>query len=368
MKKIEKKIEKKADNKKEGKESPLQATAISSEKYDIRKREDRIGKYLKKYLNKFVFVEFKPEFLKGTKIENFMKGVPVPLRKKDIKEFAGGNGLKPNHIAENMAWVIGCDPNFKYADNYIQYMNTLFNYKIWEGMVKVGRDAAEDEDFDNACVHFRAALCMQPDYIHGMYSYARVCRSMYEVSHNQEYIGRFKAEALEFFEMITEIHPRFAQAYYYLGYSYLNMGLYNKAALVWEVFIKKSTNNKDRKEIKQRLEQIKDPKRIEEGCNLVLRGEYDAALDILEPYTNSKFDDWWPLYYYSGVSYYRLGQVPKAVSAFKKCLVINPIHLETMEELLSIYQSQKDKENVEKYRKKIDMVKKDIEKEMKNRR
>ncbi len=45
---------------------------------------------------------------------------------------------------------------------------------------------------------------------------------MYLASQNEEYVGRFKAEALEWFEILTEVHPKFAQGYYYLGYAYLN--------------------------------------------------------------------------------------------------------------------------------------------------
>ena len=50
---------------------------------DIRVREDRIGRYFKKYLNKFVFDEFSPKFMENSKAGDLMKGVPIPLRKKD---------------------------------------------------------------------------------------------------------------------------------------------------------------------------------------------------------------------------------------------------------------------------------------------
>ncbi|MEG0662385.1 MAG: hypothetical protein RR472_03830, partial [Anaerovoracaceae bacterium] len=238
----------------EKKQSLAQAMGITRtvirppEESDIRMREDRIGRYLQKHLNKFVFVEFSDAFLEKSKVKDIMKGIPIPLRKSDVKLFAGGEGLKPTHIAENMAWVMGCDPKFKYTQHYVDYLNKLFNYKIYEGMMKVGRDAAEQEDFDNACIHFRASLCMKPDYLHSMYSYARVCRSMYLASGNREYIGRFKAESLDYFELLTETHPRFAQAYYYLGYAYLNLGLYAKASAAWKGFLKFTRHGKDRKE------------------------------------------------------------------------------------------------------------------------
>ena len=154
---------------------------------------------------------------------------------------------------------------------------------------------------------------------------------------DKEYVGRFKAESLEYFEMITLFHPKFAQAYYYLGYAYLNMGLYKKAELTWEFFNKISRNSKDIKEIRSRIEQIREPVKIEEGCNAVLAGRFAEGINILEPFLRTKFNDWWPLYYYLGVAYERTGKRDVAVDLFKNALKLNPSHIETMLELADIY-------------------------------
>ena len=135
------------------------------EECDIQLREDRIGKYFRKYLNKFVFVEFSEEFMQKSKAGDLMRGVPIPLRKKEIKDFAGGEGIDMLVLAENMAWVMGCDPHFKHTKDYVAILKKLYNYKLYEGMMKEGRDAAERGDMDNACIHFRASLCMQYNYL-----------------------------------------------------------------------------------------------------------------------------------------------------------------------------------------------------------
>ena len=308
-------------------------------------------------------MEFSDEFLEKSKFKDIMQGVPIPLRKRDIKDFEGGEGLQATHIGENMAWVMGCDPKFKYTEKYVAYLKKLFNYKIYEGMLKEGRDAAEREDYDNACIHFRATLCMQPNYLHGMYSYARVCRSMYLSSSNQEYVGRFKAEALDYFELLTETHPRFAQGYYYLGYAYLNIGLYAKAFAAWQGFMKFSKNGKDKREIKKRMLQIQDPIRIEQGYTEILAGRYENGVDILESFLNSQYKDWWPLHYYLGVGYARTSQRKAAVNQLKRTLELNGSHIETMKELVSIFEDEGDKTNLVKYRKKIEIIEKDIARE-----
>jgi tetratricopeptide (TPR) repeat protein len=196
-----------------------------------------------------------------------------------------------------------------------------------------------------------------------MYSYAKVCRSLYEASSNKEYVGRFKAESMEYFELITEIHPRFAQAYYYLGYAYLNMGLYAKAQAAWKGFLRWSQNPKDTREIKGRIKQIADPVRIEEGYTDIMARRYSDGIDILEPYLSTQFKDWWPLHYYLGIAYDRLGRRGEAVARFKQTLALNGSHLETMEELTRIYREEGDKENAVKYENKIRLIRTELEKE-----
>ncbi len=348
--------------KKEEKQTLMQSIGVTRtvvrprEESDIQLREDRIGRYFRKYLNKFVFVEFSEEFMNRSKAGDVMRGVPIPLRRKEVKEFSGGDGVSMMVIAENMAWVMGCDPHFKYTKDYVKILDKLFGHKLFETLMKEGRDAAERGEMDNACIHFRASLCIQYDYLHSMYSYARACRVMYENSNNEEYVGRFKAEALDWFELLTETHPRFSMGYYYLGYSYLNIGLYQKAVLAWEGFLKFSRNRKDAKEIRHRIEQLQDPVKIEAGCMAVSSGRYQEGIDQLEPYLQSQFKSWWPMHYYLGVAYQGLGRTSDAVAEFKKTLMINGSHLETMRELLAIYEEQDDKQNIRKYSEKIRLI------------
>lgn len=333
----------------------------SWEERDIQLREDRIGKYFKKYLNKFVFAEFSDEFIEKSKAGDLMKGVPIPLRKKEVKEFAGGEGISFLVLAENMAWVMGCDPHFKYTESYAAILRKLYNRKLEEGILKKGRDAAEIGEMDYACIMFRATLCINKEYLHGMYSYARACRAMYLASRNEEYVGRFKAEALDWFELVTEAHPRFANGYYYLGYAYLNMGLYAKADLAWRNFIKFSRNGKDKKEIRNRLQQIEEPVQIEAGCNHILAGRYDEGMPILEHFATTKFEDWWPLHYYLGIGYEQMGQRDDAIISFKRALQLNGSHLETMKALLKMYEEDDDRANIRKYSEKIKMIEAGIE-------
>ena len=319
-------------------------------------RKDRVGRYFKKYLKDFVFDEFSPSYIAKIGNAEFLKGVAIPLRPEDLENFAGGAGIKPTVIAENLISVMGIDPKFKYVPAYVEFMNRCFGPKILEGILKAGRDFAENGEMDLAAIHFRGILVLKSDYKDGMYSYARACRELYTNGTDEEYIGRFKAESIEYFEHLTEIYPRFAEAYYFLGYGYLNMGLYMKADLVWKDFLRKSNNPKDKKEIRQRIEQLKQPIEIERGCNCTLSGRYEEAIQILEPFLNTHFKTWWPLSYYLGVAYARTGKNKHAFTNLLRVINLNPSHVETMNELADLYALSKDKENETKYRKKAELV------------
>ena len=87
---------------------------------------------------------------------------------------------------------------------------------------------------------------------------------------------------------------------------------------------------------------------IEAGCNEITAGKYEDGISLLEPFLSSRFNDWWPLHYYLGVAYEMTGRRSEAVSAFRKVLQLNGSHLETMKELMSIYEDEGDRENTPK--------------------
>jgi len=210
----------------------------------------------------------------------------------------------------------------------------------------------------------RAALCISPENLLAMYGYAMACRGLYLAEQEKnaddalsaEYIGRFKAESLELFERITVIHPKHSRAHYYLGYGYLNMGLYLKAKLAFEEFVRLTAHPGAREEVRSRILQIMEPVRIEEGCNAVLSGRYELGIEILEPYLKTQYKDWWPLSYYLGLSREKTGEPEKAEACYKRVLQLYPSHVETMQALENLYAEAGEPEKAEKYRKKAELV------------
>lgn len=314
--------------------------------------QDRIGEYLIPHVEEFVFDELSDDYLKKAEIADILTGVPVPIRKTSMAN------LSTLVIAQNMAFIIGCDVNFKYRDNYIAYILRTFTTEFAKPLINEGVEAAAKNDFDYACICFRGALLIDPDSTDALYCYGRACKDSYEVGEGEEYVGRYKAESLEAFEKLTLKKPDFDMGFYFLGYGYLNLGLYVKAKLTWETFMQLSENVEQKEEVQGWLDKLAEPVKIEEGYNHVLSGRYAEGLNILRSYEeDERFNTWWPLWYYLGAAHKALGDPLEAERCFKQVLKLSPSNLEAMQELLLIYELQGDQEKIEKFSRKIEIVK-----------
>jgi len=318
--------------------------------------QDRIGEYLIPHLSEFVFDELSEGYLKRAEIADILTGVPIPIKKSEL------GSLSTLAIAKNMAFVIGCDINFKYRDNYLSYITRTFTKEFAKPLTNEGIESAAKNDFDYACICFRAAILIDPDSSDALYCYGRACKDSYEAGEGEEYIGRYKAESLEAFEKTTLKAPDFDMGYYFLGYAYLNLGLYIKAKLTWETFLKLSDNGELKAEVREWAEKLDEPVKIEEGYNLVLSGHFEGGIEVLSHYENDdRFNSWWPLWYYLGVAYKEIGEDEEAESHLLKTLTLAPSNLDTMKELAELYEEQGDTESAEKYRNKMQVVMHNIE-------
>lgn len=324
---------------------------------DLRNREDKICIFLAPHLSDYVFDELSDNYLEKAGIADILTGVPVPIKKTEM------TSLTTLNIARNMAFVIGCDPQFKYCQNYVDYILRTFGVKFAEALISEGVEGAAKNDFDFACIDFRGALLVDPESADALYCYGRACKDSYEIGEEESYVARYKAESIEAFEELTIQKPDFDMGYYFLGYGYLNLGLYIKAKLTWEEFMKLATDDKLREEIQGRLDVLDDPVEIEKGYNLILSGKYNEGVQILEAYTDGDYKGWWPLWHYLGIAYKGLDRVDDAIAAFKEVLKLSPSNIDTMEELIELYRFIGDEAMTRKYTDKVALIKENIEKD-----
>ena len=339
------------------------------------KQEDRISKYLSAINHNMMFAELSSDYLERIGAAEILMGIPVPIRQTD--EDSDGGSVDAREIVFDMARIIGGDPMFVYADKYLDFIKHAAGEQAEPMLVAEGARSADAGNFEDACMLLRAALRIEPKSCAALYLYGRACKECQaEATEDEERAAMFKAEALDTFEILTIMHPEFAMGYYFLGYEYLNLGLYLKTKLTWQDFLKYSsgteleTQDMDddmlaglRDEIEGRLEELEEPIKIEEGCNKIMSGDYQGGREILEPFCETGYKDWWPLWHYLGSAEVALGHRERAEECFKEVLRLSPSNTDAMEELAAIYALSGDEEKAAKYRNKIKIVRSNLESE-----
>lgn len=315
---------------------------------------DRLDKYFVKYLDEFVFLELMPEYIKREHLD-FMRNVPMPVRKHVIEALAADQGIEFKHFTLGMINIVGINPSFKFTPQYINFLRYV-NNDIVRAIVLVGIEEAKEGELDRACISFRAALTISPDDTDALYNYVLVCRNLYEKGEDNDYVRDFKEEVLESLLRLQDLKPDFDMCHYYLGFACINSGQYLQAQKQWETFVRLSTRKEELAEIKGRLEELREPVLIERGYNAVISGDYETGLSILERFRDTSRMEWWPLPYYLGVGYNRAGRYEEALAMLKRALDGNPASGEIMAELVLVNNALGDEVNAEKYKKKLDII------------
>lgn len=316
---------------------------------------DRLDKYFVKYMGDYAFVELMPEYIKKEHLD-FMRNVPLPLKRDHVAALAADKGMEFKYFTQGMVNVIGMVPGFKYAPQYVNLLKFM-NKDISSVMVMIGIEQAKTVDLELAGITLRAALVIDPDNVDALFNYMLVCRNLYLESEDNDYTADFKTEVFEALLALKEMAPELDKTYYYLGFAYINAGKYREAEAEWKRFVDISQPCRERVEIRDRLRDLEEPVRIEQGYNLVIGGQWEEGLKILEEFKNTSRMEWWPLPYYLGVGYSRTGRHEEALEMLKTALKGNPSSAEIMAELVIVNNALGDEVNAEKYRKKIELVK-----------
>ena len=332
---------------------------------EFRTREDKLNKYLDSLVKDFLFDELSEEYIVKHDIA-FMRGVAVPFRTQDLVSIQD-KGADPSVIVDNMAMIIGSNIKFPYANQYMKFMARFFNEKLVDVYASNGASSLIENEFRIACAYYRTALMLDSKHLMAMFGYACSCREWYlslEGEDNvEELIETLKTESTEYFEWCIIEHPEFAPAYYYLGFAYLNAALYGKAQFIWTRFVELSEDKtkQEVKEIQERIAELDDPVKIEDGINKLTTGDIESGLKILEPYAEGQYANWWPLHFYLASAYRELDHIPEAIEGFKKVLKLNASNYEACQALAEIYQELEDNENYTKYSKKSEIILKNTE-------
>lgn len=326
---------------------------------------NKISSFLQEENKHIVFNYLSPKFLIKNNLE-FLIDVPIPFGENE-------HDISTLDISFNMARILGADPNFPYLKQYQIYFEKIFGNNALKAFMSFGTKMADEKKCAVAMMIFRCILLLDEENKNGMYLYARICMDIYNLESqkadlgDEELIGSLKAEALKYFEKLTMIYKEFSKPYYFLGYLYLNLGLYNKAKLTWEEFLKLNYEGENvrpqNEEIIERLKSLKEPVNIENAINFILRGDYEQGLSILNKYTESEFSSWWPIWFYLGEAKMGQGEFKEASDYYIKALKYSPSNIDIMEKLVMIFQNTGDREKEKKYQNKINIINENLNRE-----
>lgn len=326
---------------------------------NLKKRPDRLSRYLEGEVRQFIFAELSPSFLEKAGLD-FLAGTEIPLEAGDIVSMQEG-GLDINRIAENITKLLGASVHFPHAENYMRFLRTAYSGKLSAVLCSKGAEELRGEAFSDSCIYFRAALLLFPEEPEAMFGYASACREWYLSlagdEEARELIIILKSESTFYFEQLVLLHPEFSPAFYYLGFAYLNAGLYSKAEAIWKRYLGLLSDplSEEYEEIEGRLKELEAPVKIEAGINHVLAGRYRKGLELLEPYIETH-GLWWPLHYHLASAYRALGFASEAIEGYKKVLELAPSNADAAEALAELYAAVGDKDMAEKYNKKAELL------------
>ena len=315
-------------------------------------------RYLKKYLDKIVFLDFDVQKTETKQDVSFLKDTPLPVSIDSIQsEMISKADIEKvpfETFVHGMIYILGIDKDFKFNKNYKKFL-LMTNEKIVEFIIYNGIKLAEENKTHEALVYFRAALYIDSKDLNALYNYSKACKDIFNTSEVKEEKEDFLKESISYFKTTTQEHKEFAPAYYYLGFLYSNQKMFENAKAVWETYINLADDFETKDEIRVRLSHVEDMVIYEIGYNLILDGNFQEGLDKLLPLT-LKDEDWWNLYFFIGLAYRNLQGYDKAITNYKKVLLLKPSQPDTNNELGLCYTNIGDFEKAEKYLKKALML------------
>ena len=301
--------------------------------------KSHIEKYLIERTKDISFIRIKENAelnLKGYTLP--AEGLDIPVLNSDlakgIQDGSAQKGISVAAIARGIIDIIGTDPSFRNNVEYKKMLSAMYNdiggYIEYSGV----KMANEDKKFD-AIVYFRALMEMDEKNINGLYNYALLCQDVaFSCDGEKEAKKRndFLKEAKSYFEKLANEYPDFSKGIYNLAFFKYEEGEYENAKKMWNDAIEAGLEGELEQRALEMIELCADKIRIEEGIELVISGDPQAALETMLPLVNKHMGDW-KLLFFIGVAYRQLGEVQEAMMYFRDILLIDDNNVDTMVEL-----------------------------------
>lgn len=290
-----------------------------------------IEKFYKDSLNDIVFVNMKAGKELKAKDVVLDAEIPVPMMLDKIVNTVKNedySDISIDAITGGMVHMLAVDSGFKYNEAYKDFLLEL-NPDIGTFLIFKGISLAEDEDYFNASIQFKASLYFKNDNIDGLYNLARAFNDMYAAEDDNV---NFRNASSALFKRILDIDSSFILAYYHIGFHLVNAKEYQEAKKIWIEALKGDLDEEKRFEIVTVLRNIDDEVEFEKGYNLIVNQRVDEGMEILKT-LEVEHNDWWKLTFFLGLGHRMREEYDDAIKYFTKTLTLNTGHIETMNEI-----------------------------------
>lgn len=228
--------------------------------------------YLKKELDNILFLEIDKD-IKFKDKAILKKGV-YPIISKDMISFAreGKENIPISYFIKGMAYIIACDPTFKYNNDYINFMKNIpeaKSYLIMEIENKKNNDVKE-------ALIFTRALCeVYPQKEHIM-NKIYIMMNMYDKT-GYKFL---EDEIIYDLKELAKNYPNYSPPFFFLGEYYLN-----KDMSMSKMYFSKALND-DKYKLKalDYIEKIDLTEEYDKAVGKIKKGEGREVISILERY------------------------------------------------------------------------------------
>ncbi len=319
-----------------------------------------IEPYIHKRTEDLSFIQLSPEAIevKGYKIPD--EGLYVPLLTenlaKNIKTKEEDKIVTANAIVRGMIYLLGVDSNFKYKDEYIEFLYAV-NPDIEKYINFEAIKFADEDKIIESIIFLKALVLLNNKNTYYLFNYGlTLVKYVSEKLTNKAKAQKvFKKESMTCFEEILNIDENFELAYYHLGFLYSDVKQFVKAKLSWEKYVELSEDENLKVEINNMLLKIDNQAKYERGYEAVLGGRPQEGLSFLLDLEES-YSEWWNLLFFIGLAYRQLLQYKEAIKYFEKVLELEENQLDTLAELGLCYAGITDyNKSIECFRKALEI-------------
>lgn len=265
---------------------------------------------------------------------------PLPVITDKLVEEINKGGFEEEidmvHVVEGMIYVLGTDKDFKYFQEYIEFLRK-YSDNVEEYILYGGLKLYEAGNIIDAGIYFRGLLKLNENNHKARFNYGLVIeeiakKRVEEDKDSDELI----LKAINELEYIIEKDETFSLAYYKLGYYYMYFQQFIKAKLTWEKFLNMDGDDSVKQEVREQIDVIDGEVNYEMGFTYFSYNEFSRALDsFLKLFPKQK--DNWNINYMVALCYKGIEEYDTAIEYLNYAISLNDEEPDLYNELGVVY-------------------------------